>query len=51
VLLRHLIPARSDLQVPVIYSRDMTAICPRCHPAPPFQMAEAGAVLSVLGYC
>jgi len=50
-VLRNLIPSRSDLLITPHYSKDIGEICPRCTPAPPFQLADASTVLSLLGYC
>jgi hypothetical protein len=46
-----LIAERPDLQIDPIYSRDTTARCSRCEATPEFPLADAGCVLSLLGYC
>jgi hypothetical protein len=50
-LLHQLIPCRPELQVPTVYSKDTTAVCPRCKPVPPFQLAATSTILQILGYC
>jgi hypothetical protein len=46
-----LIAERPDLQIDPVYSRDTTARCSRCEATPAFPLADAGRVLSLLGYC
>ena len=50
-LLQGLIPARPDLQIPTVHSRNTTTVCPRCASVPPLQLADPSTVLSVLDYC
>jgi hypothetical protein len=51
VVLHHLIPNRSNLLITPAYLTDISAVCPRCVPTPPFRLADASVVLSLLGYC
>jgi hypothetical protein len=50
-LLQMLIPARRNLLIAPEYSKDTSAICPRCTPHSCFPLADANVVLSLLGYC
>jgi hypothetical protein len=49
--LRTAIASRPELLVAPVYSTDVLAACPRCRPAVGFPLADAGLVLSLLGYC
>ena len=51
LLLRDLIPARSDLLTTADYSQDTRATCPRCLSWPLFELADPDLVRSLLGYC
>jgi hypothetical protein len=50
-LLRDLIAAHRDLLIDPTYSRDPGAICPRCRIVAHFPLADAHAILDLLGYC
>ena len=43
--------SRPELLVTPVYSKDPTLICDRCQETSSFRLADAAAVLSVLGYC
>jgi hypothetical protein len=51
ILLSSLIEMRRDLQVLPKYSRDANEQCCRCKSTVNFPLANAGRVLSLLGYC
>lgn len=46
-----LINTRSDLLVPPTYSTNVKEVCQRCHETARFRLADAGHILSLLGYC
>lgn len=50
-LLRELIVSRKELQIVPVYGRDVHAHCARCEDSKSFPLADAGRVLSLLGYC
>lgn len=50
-LLREAIVSRPDLLVPLNYSTDAAAVCPRCESTTAFRLAGAEQVLALLGYC
>jgi hypothetical protein len=50
-LLQRLIPARTDLQVVPVYSRDYTSICARCERTLSFPLADPETIYALLGYC
>ncbi|MGA2534895.1 MAG: hypothetical protein ABSF53_02680 [Terracidiphilus sp.] len=50
-LLRKLIESRRDLQIVPVYNRDVDARCARCEESKAFPLADAGMILSLLGYC
>jgi hypothetical protein len=50
-LVKSLIAARRDLLISPEYSRNAAEVCPRCMRTPPFPVADANVVLSLLGYC
>jgi hypothetical protein len=50
-ILKDLISTQVNLLIIPEYSRDTTEVCPRCLPAPPFQLADANVFVSLLGYC
>jgi hypothetical protein len=50
-LVEGLIATRRDLLISPEYSRNAAEICPRCVRTPPFPLADANVVLSLLGYC
>ena len=45
------IASRTDLLAPKVYSKDVHAVCARCHATEAFKLADARRVLSILGYC
>ena len=49
-VLHNLIPARSSLLVKPEYSKEIPVLCPRCVDTPPFRLADARLVLSLIGY-
>jgi hypothetical protein len=49
-VLHGLIRSRSDLLIVPEYSKDIAEICTRCVSTPPFQLADASTVFSLLGY-
>jgi hypothetical protein len=49
--LRDLIPAHRDLLIDPPYSRNSGEVCPRCRPVAHFPLADAHAILDLLGYC
>jgi len=49
--LRRTIRQRPELLVDPVYSTDPQAQCGRCQPLPAFPLADAGEVMSILGYC
>jgi hypothetical protein len=50
-LLRRVIASRPELLISPTYSTDLDEVCPRCHGSEAFQLADAGQILSILGYC
>ena len=50
-LLHSLIASRRDLQIVPAYSQDVGAFCSRCETTESFPLADAGRILSLLGYC
>jgi hypothetical protein len=50
-LLHELIPKRTDLLIVPEYSKDVSAVCPRCVPTSAFPLADPRAIFSALGYC
>jgi len=48
---REMINSHPELLVPSVYSTNVEESCPRCHALPGLPLADAGAVLSLLGYC
>jgi len=49
--LKKVIPARTELLAPRVYSKDVNAVCKRCHATDAFTLADARRVFSILGYC
>ena len=49
--LRAAIASRAELLLAPTYSTDVLAVCARCKDADGLPLAEASAVLSLLGYC
>ena len=45
------IASRTELLVPRVYSKDVNAVCARCHGTEAFKLADARRVFSILGYC
>jgi hypothetical protein len=50
-LLLELIATRRELQIVPVNSRNVTTICNRCENTSGFPVADAGVILSLLGYC
>ena len=50
-LLREAIAQRAELLIAPVYSTDIDEVCPRCESTASFQLANAGQVLALLGYC
>lgn len=46
-----LLKARSQFLIDPVYSSDVAALCERCIPTEAFPLADAGVILSILGYC
>jgi hypothetical protein len=51
VWLRGVIAARGDLLVAPVYSTDVDEVCGRYRATDGFPLADAGVILSILGYC
>jgi hypothetical protein len=49
--LRALIASRPHLLIEPTYSTDVSAVCDRCGETKAMRLADAGLVLSLLGYC
>jgi hypothetical protein len=49
--LKKVIASRTELLAPRVYSKDVHAVCPRCHATEAFKLADSRRVFSILGYC
>ena len=49
--IRNLVESRDDLLVIREYSRDVSAVCPKCRETGPFRLASPETILSILGHC
>jgi len=49
--LNQAIASRRDLLAARVYSKDVNALCARCHETEAFKLADARRVFAILGYC
>jgi hypothetical protein len=49
--LNKVIASKTELLVPREYSKDVNAVCSRCHGTETFKLADASRVFAILGYC